>query len=88
MASRFWAGGSSSEAESDHSSDSEIETTTQQQARAASRWAVQSDSDSEEEVRVVKSAKDKALEGIEKSCGAIKNSIKINDWTKILAETL
>lgn len=86
MASRFWAGGSSSEEESDHSSDSEIETSQQQQQRAASRWAVQSDSDSDEEVRVVKSGKDKALEAIERACDAIKNHIKINDWTKILSE--
>jgi translation initiation factor 3 subunit C len=85
MASRFWAGGSSSEEESDYSDVSDIETTNQQQ-RAASRWAVQSDSDSEEEVRVVRSAKDKAFEAMEKSCGAIKNYIKINDWSSILSE--
>ncbi|RLN70556.1 hypothetical protein BBJ28_00017148, partial [Nothophytophthora sp. Chile5] len=86
MASRFWAGGSSSEEESDVSDVSDVETSQQQQQRAASRWAVQSDSDSEEEVRVVKSAKDKALENMEKCCLSIRNHIKINDWTQILAE--
>ncbi|RMX68262.1 hypothetical protein KXD40_003850 [Peronospora effusa] len=86
MASRFWAGSSSSEEESDVSDVSDVETSQQQQARAASRWAVQSDSDSEEEVRVVKSAKDKALEQMERNCNNIKNYMKINDWTQIQTE--
>lgn len=86
MASRFWAGSSSSEEESDVSDVSDVETSQQQAARAASRWAVQSDSDSDEEVRVVKSAKDKAIESMERSCGSIKNYIKINDWSQIQTE--
>ncbi|KAH7474605.1 hypothetical protein PRIC1_013268 [Phytophthora ramorum] len=86
MASRFWAGSSSSEEESDASDVSDVETSQQQQARAASRWAVQSDSDSDEEVRVVKSAKDKALENMERNCAAIRNHMKINDWTQIQSE--
>ncbi|DAZ93760.1 TPA: hypothetical protein N0F65_000603, partial [Lagenidium giganteum] len=86
MASRFWAGGSSSDEDSDNSSGSDVENVNQQAARAASRWAVQSDSESEEEVRVVKSAKDKAFENIERGCNALKNHMKINDWTKILSE--
>ncbi|KAG7393964.1 Translation initiation factor 3 subunit c [Phytophthora pseudosyringae] len=86
MASRFWAGSSSSEEESDVSDVSDVETSQQQAARAASRWAVQSDSDSEEEVRVVKSAKDKALEHMERNCSSIKNHMKINDWTQIQSE--
>ncbi|OWZ08813.1 Eukaryotic translation initiation factor 3 subunit C [Phytophthora megakarya] len=86
MASRFWAGSSSSEEESDVSDVSDVETGQQQAARAASRWAVQSDSDSDEEVRVVKSAKDKALESMERNCTAIKNHMKINDWTQIQTE--
>ncbi|TMW56442.1 hypothetical protein Poli38472_006452 [Pythium oligandrum] len=87
MASRFWQAGSSSEEEdSDYSSSSEVEISQQSQARAASRWAVMSDSDSEEEVRVVKSAKDKAFDNLEKSCDAIKNHMKINDWSKIQTE--
>ncbi|RLN48774.1 hypothetical protein BBJ29_008918 [Phytophthora kernoviae] len=86
MASRFWAGGSSSEEESDVSDVSDVETSQQQQQRAASRWAVQSDSDSDEEVRVVKSAKDKALENMERNCANIKNHMKINDWTQIQTE--
>ncbi|KAL3671616.1 hypothetical protein V7S43_003529 [Phytophthora oleae] len=86
MASRFWAGSSSSEEESDVSDVSDVETSQQQAARAASRWAVQSDSDSDEEVRVVKSAKDKALENMERNCVTIKNHMKINDWTQIQTE--
>jgi len=87
MASRFWAaGGSSSEEESDLSEGSDVEISQQQQARAASRWAVDSDSDSEDDTRVVKSAKDKALEGVERACTALKNHMKINDWTQIQTE--
>ncbi|CEG44851.1 eukaryotic translation initiation factor 3 subunit c-like [Plasmopara halstedii] len=86
MASRFWAGSSSEEEESDVSDVSDVETSQQQAARAASRWAVQSDSDSDEEVRVVKSAKDKALESIERNCTGIKNHMKINDWSQIQSE--
>ncbi|KAG3119622.1 Eukaryotic translation initiation factor 3 subunit C [Phytophthora idaei] len=86
MASRFWAGSSSSEEESDVSDVSDVETSQQQAARAASRWAVQSDSDSDEEVRVVKSAKDKALENMERNCMSLKNHMKINDWTQIQTE--
>ncbi|ETO76956.1 hypothetical protein F444_07828 [Phytophthora nicotianae P1976] len=86
MASRFWAGSSSSEEESDVSDVSDVETSQQQAARAASRWAVQSDSESDEEVRVVKSAKDKALENMERNCTGIKNHMKINDWTQIQTE--
>ncbi|EGZ15891.1 hypothetical protein PHYSODRAFT_561619 [Phytophthora sojae] len=86
MASRFWAGSSSSEEESDVSDVSDVETSQQQAARAASRWAVQSDSESDEEVRVVKSAKDKALENMERNCAGIKNHMKINDWTQIQTE--
>ncbi|KAG6976765.1 hypothetical protein JG688_00001034 [Phytophthora aleatoria] len=86
MASRFWAGSSSSEEESDVSDVSDVETSQQQAARAASRWAVQSDSDSDEEVRVVKSAKDKTLENMERNCMSLKNHMKINDWTQIQTE--
>ncbi|KAG3171655.1 Eukaryotic translation initiation factor 3 subunit C [Phytophthora idaei] len=86
MASRFWAGSSSSEEESDVSDVSDVETSQQQAARAASRWAVQSDSDSDEEVRVVKSAKDKAMENMERNCMSLKNHMKINDWTQIQTE--
>ncbi|TDH65348.1 hypothetical protein CCR75_001355 [Bremia lactucae] len=86
MASRFWAGSSSSEEESDVSDVSDVETTQQQAARAATRWAVQSDSDSDEEVRVVKSAKDKALESMARHCTGLRNHMKINDWTQIQTE--
>lgn len=85
MASRFWAHSSSSESDSDHSSESEVEIVQQQQRAAASRWR-ESDSESDEEVRVVKSAKDKAFDNLEKCCGAIKNALKINDWTKVHSE--
>lgn len=87
MASRFWAaGGSSSEEESDASEASDVEISQQQQARAASRWAVESDSDSDDDTRVVKSAKDKALDGVDRACTQLKNHMKINDWAQIQTE--
>jgi hypothetical protein len=55
MSNRFWAGSSSSDAGSASSEDSEIEANTK--APVASRWAIESESDSDEEVRVVLSAK-------------------------------
>lgn len=86
MASRFWAGGSSSEEESEISDISDVEATNQTQRAAASRWAVQSDSDSEEEARVVKSAKERSAEAIGKSCRTIKDAIKNDDYVSIQTE--
>lgn len=84
MASRFWAGSSSEDEDSDYSSDSSVEMT--QQTRPTSRWAIDSESESDDEVRVVRSAKDKAFAQLEKHCQLLKNHLKINDWSKILAE--
>ncbi|CAN0117315.1 unnamed protein product, partial [Ectocarpus sp. 4 AP-2014] len=52
-------------------------------AGARRQWAVDSDSESEEEVRVVKSAKDRSFEAIRTSVGKIRTKIKINDWNGI-----
>jgi len=82
MASRFWAGSSS---ESESGSESEV-SDVEEVKTAVNRWEVDSDSESEDDVRVVKSAKDKALETIERACVQIKNFTKINDWTKIQTE--
>ena len=84
MASRFWGGSSSEEEDSDHSDASDVEMKTVK--TSASRWAIDSDSDSEDEVRVVRSAKDKAFSHMEKSCLMLTNAIKINDWSTILSE--
>lgn len=80
--SRFWAG-SSSEEESDHSSD---ENVTVKVVKNTNKWTVDSDSDSDDEVRVVRSAKDKAFEQLNNSCTLLRNHMKINDWPSILSD--
>ncbi|RHY28935.1 hypothetical protein DYB32_005586 [Aphanomyces invadans] len=82
MASRFW-GGSSSESGSDNeSSGSEVEDVKLQ----ANRWDVDSESESDDDVRVVVSAKDKALQALQLSVDSIKRFLKIHDWSKIQTE--
>ena len=76
--SRFWAGddSGSSSAESDSGSESEQEKKVQ-----TNRWAAVSDSDSSDEgERVVRSAKDKAWDGMKAVVSKISNARKINDW--------
>jgi hypothetical protein len=77
--SRFWAGddsGSSSESDSGSGSESEQEKKVQ-----TNRWAAVSDSDSSDEgERVVRSAKDKAWDGMKAVVSKISNARKINDW--------
>ena len=76
--SRFWAGddSGSSSAESDSGSESKQEKKVQ-----TNRWAAVSDSDSSDEgERVVRSAKDKAWDGIKAVVSKISNARKINDW--------
>ena len=79
MMSRFWAGddsGSSSESDSGSGSESEQEKKVQ-----TNRWAAVSDSDSSDEgERVVRSAKDKAWDGMKAVVSKISNARKINDW--------
>ena len=79
--SRFWAGddSGSSSAESDSGSESEQEKKVQ-----TNRWAAVSDSDSSDEgERVVRSAKDKAWDGMKAVVSKISNARKINDWHEI-----
>ena len=77
--SRFWAGddsGSSSDSDSGSGSESEQEKKVQ-----TNRWAAVSDSDSSDEgERVVRSAKDKAWDGMKAVVSKIGNARKINDW--------
>ena len=72
--SRFWAGddsGSSSESDSGSGSESEQEKKVQ-----TNRWAAVSDSDSSDEgERVVRSAKDKAWDGMK---AVVSNCVEIN----------
>lgn len=82
--SRFWAGGSSSESENESQSDSDEEV--QNPKVAAGKFVVyDSDSDSEDEVRVVKSHKDKAWDSMRDSIGRLRSAMKINDW-KVISE--
>ncbi|KAI9922972.1 hypothetical protein PsorP6_001495 [Peronosclerospora sorghi] len=65
----------------------EMRITTAQNTGTLTSAAEQNKSKkSAEEVRVVKSAKDKALEQMERNCMGIKNDMKINDWTQIPSE--
>lgn len=78
----------SSEEESDSSSDSGSDSEDGQDNRTgAGRFMVgnsdSDDSDEEEKVTVVKSAKDKRLEGVESTIRLIENAQKINDWAVI-----
>lgn len=92
--SRFWAAGDGSSSSSFDSSDasSTDESSSGVDIRGGrvggeNRWALSDDdSDSEDEVRVVKSAKTRAYETFEMHISAIRNAMKINDWTKIQSE--
>jgi hypothetical protein len=78
----------SSEEESDSGSDSGSDSEDGQEKRTGASKFMHSDSDSdeseeEEKVTVVKSAKDKRLEGVESTIRLIENAQKINDWAVI-----
>mmetsp|Transcript_51455 Transcript_51455/g.117053 ORF Transcript_51455/g.117053 Transcript_51455/m.117053 type:complete len:1013 (+) Transcript_51455:114-3152(+) len=86
--SKFWGGSSGSESESDDSSSSSSDDEKQignkgKATTEGNRWAMDSDSDSEEENRKVVSAKDKAWIAMESDVGSIRNAIKNNDWARI-----
>ena len=78
---RFWGGGSDSESESERSSDEEVDI--KKDVKAMSRWVVESDSDSDDEVRVVKSTKERRFEGLDEVIQKLKNSLKVDDWNQI-----
>ena len=81
---RFWGGGSESESESDRSSEEEVDV--KKDVKAMNRWVVESDSDSDDEVRVVKSAKERRYEGLDEVIHKVKNSLKVDDWNKVTDE--
>lgn len=92
MASRFWTAASdseeesedvTSEEESDSEFDSDSDSDSSSEAGANRFLAGSSDSDSEDDKRVVKSAKDKRFEELAKSCDEIRNKMKVNDWSSI-----
>ena len=85
---RFWGGDDSSESEdSSSSSGSEADEAGRvgpSAKAAASRFAtVESDSSSEDEGRVARSAKDRTYEGLLSAIKAINNQLKINNWVGV-----
>eukprot|EP01116_Phalansterium_solitarium_P004436 TRINITY_DN1543_c0_g1_i2.p1 TRINITY_DN1543_c0_g1~~TRINITY_DN1543_c0_g1_i2.p1 ORF type:complete len:954 (+),score=408.35 TRINITY_DN1543_c0_g1_i2:149-3010(+) len=86
--SRFFTGGSSSDDESDSGSDSgsDERETKPSASKVPSRFARDSSSDSDEgsgKKRVVRSAKDKAIEDFRSLINTVNNHIRINDWNAI-----
>jgi len=93
--SKFFAGGSSSseesesEDESNFASDSSSDDGDKPQTSAPLGRAafLKSDSeDSDDEVRVVKSAKDRRWEAMASTVKSMKNHIKINDWNATVTD--
>ena len=84
--SRFWAGASSSD--SDSSDDSSSAYSSEEDDKpTGNRWVDFSDSDdSDDEVRVVKSAKDRALETFDKHISNIRNAMKNRDYYQLQTE--
>lgn len=84
--SRFWAADDSSSdgSSSDDSSVSSSSSEDNKRVGNANRWLEFSDeSDSEEEVRVVKSAKERTFEALEDYIKKIRNAMKIKDYSTI-----
>ncbi|GFH10279.1 eukaryotic translation initiation factor 3 subunit C, partial [Haematococcus lacustris] len=76
---------SSSGSDSDSgSSSSDSDSSSSDDGKGGNRFlAGGSDSDSDDQKRVVKSAKDKALADLLACCEDIRKKMKINDWTSI-----
>mmetsp|Transcript_40815 Transcript_40815/g.73574 ORF Transcript_40815/g.73574 Transcript_40815/m.73574 type:complete len:987 (-) Transcript_40815:491-3451(-) len=88
--SKFWAangsdGSSSSSSSSDDSSSSSDSSAAPAKA-GDNRWVMDSDSDSEESVRVVKSARTRAFEAFETYVTALRNAMKNQDHKTLMEE--
>ena len=79
--SRFWGGDSDSNSDSDSGSDSGSEDDKKDDNKGV--WDVDSSDDSDDDVREVKSAKDRAFEDLKKIVDACHNNIKNGDWSGI-----
>jgi hypothetical protein len=79
-------GSSSSSDGSDSDSSSSSSGSEKGGAKGASRFLMgSSESESEDERRVVRSAKDKATRELEATCAELRNKMHINDWAAIQA---
>lgn len=83
---KFWADGSSSESEQDSESDSDNEVVNTKVSGTTKMYTYESDSESEDEVREVKSHKDKAWDDMVVTIKKMKMAMKIDDWSSILDE--
>lgn len=87
--SRFWAGAESSDSDSSSDDDSSYSSDGDAKGGAGgnNRWVEFSDSDeSDDEVRVVKSGKERALDGFNKRIGLIRAAMKARDYYAIQTE--
>ncbi len=87
--SKFFADSSSEESDTETSrssdlSDDEKPVKTTAKAAPVSRFmAVESESESEDENRVVRSAKDKRWDALLSIIGSIRNHLRISDWVAL-----
>lgn len=92
MASRFWAASDDSEDQTEEETEeSEDESTdsdsSSNSGKGPNRFLVgDSDSESEDERRVIRSAKDKRYEELQAACDELRNKMHINDWASILSQ--
>ena len=88
--SRFWAAGGSSDdsdSASDDSDSSDESIVDNNNKKDGSRWVdFSDDSDSEDDVRVVKSAKDRSLEAFTSHIKNLRSFMKQRDFKKIQSE--
>jgi translation initiation factor 3 subunit C len=90
--SRFWAGASSSESDNSDEDDSYYSSGDEDNKKAAggagaNRWVDFSDSDSDDdEARVAKSGKDRAIDTFNKHIAAIRKAMKDRDYFQIMTE--
>eukprot|EP00585_Thalassiosira_rotula_P007583 CAMPEP_0196148232 /NCGR_PEP_ID=MMETSP0910-20130528/27293_1 /TAXON_ID=49265 /ORGANISM="Thalassiosira rotula, Strain GSO102" /LENGTH=1019 /DNA_ID=CAMNT_0041410875 /DNA_START=161 /DNA_END=3222 /DNA_ORIENTATION=+ len=88
--SKFWAAAGSDDSSSSSSSSDDSSSSSDSSAAPAragdNRWVMDSDSDSEESVRVVKSARTRAFEAFETHVTSLRNALKNSDHKTLMEE--